>query len=142
VSVVVNTLQDCLAGEHAALYGYGVLGGVLSASSRPADKAYAEASYVMHRARRDSLTNVLIRLGATPVTAEPVYAVPFPVTNVTTCRDLARRIESRTAAVYSVAVSRTEGDLRRLAADALTDAAVREVRWGGPRTAFPGATEL
>jgi uncharacterized protein DUF4439 len=142
VNDVVQTLQDCLAAEHAALYGYGVLGGVLSASSRPADKAYAQASYVVHRSRRDSLVIVLIRLGATPVTADPAYVLPLDVTNVETSRELARRIESRTAAVYSFAVSRTEGDLRRLAAEALTDAALRGVRWGGRQTAFPGASDL
>jgi hypothetical protein len=138
----IGALQDCLAAEHAALYGYGVVGSVLSASRRPADKRYAAASYVAHRARRDSLANEIDRLGATPVAAEPVYATPFVVTDVADCHRLARRIERRTAAVYGFAIAETDGDVRRVLADGLTDAAVREVRWGGPVTAFPGAADL
>ncbi len=35
-------LQDCLAAEHAAIYGYGVLGGVLGGDSNAAsDQALA-----------------------------------------------------------------------------------------------------
>jgi Domain of unknown function (DUF4439) len=135
-------LQDCLAAEYAAVFGYGVLGGVLSASGGTADKTYAAASYAVHRARRDSLIDVVTRMGATPLAAEPAYALPFAVTDRGTCRELARRIEHRTASTYSFAVARSEGDLRSLVAGALTDAAVREVRWGGAATAFPGAADL
>jgi uncharacterized protein DUF4439 len=138
----VSALQDCLAAEHAALYGYGVVGSVLSASSHPADKRYAAASYVAHRARRDSLSTAIHQLGATAVAAEPVYATPFAVSDVADCHRLARRLEHRTAATYSFAIAETHGDLRRVLADGLTDAAVREVRWGGPVTAFPGAADL
>jgi Domain of unknown function (DUF4439) len=138
----VSALQECLAAEHAALYGYGVVGSVLSGSSRPADKRYAAASYVAHRIRRDSLSSTIDQLGATAVAAEPVYATPFAVSDVADCRRLARLIEHRTAATYTFAISRTRGDLRQVLVNGLTDAAVREVRWGGPMTAFPGAADL
>lgn len=135
-------LQDCLAAEHAAVYGYGVLGGVLSVTAPLAEQDYAAASYAAHRARRDNLTAFITRLGKIPQAAEPVYATPFAVTGVTGCRRLARRIEHRTAAVYCFAVSETVGEARSMLAAGVVDAAIREVRWGGAVTAFPGAAEL
>lgn len=138
----LGSLQDCLAAEHAAIWGYGVVGGVLSVTTRRAEEGYAIASYAAHRARRDTLTSLIASLGAPPRSAEPVYATPFAVTDVTACRELAQRIEHRTTAVYAFGVSQTVGDVRAMLADGLTDAAVREVRWGGAVTAFPGAAEL
>lgn len=135
-------LQDCLAAEHAAVYGYGVVGGVLSTAARPAEEGYAVASYVAHRGRRDQLTDLIAGLGTTPEPADPVYATPFPVTDAAACRRLAQGIEHRVAAVYCFAVAKTVGDVRGLLADGLTDAAVREVRWGGEVQAFPGAADL
>lgn len=138
----ITALQDCLAAEHAALYAYGVVGGVVSAAGRPADVAYADASYVAHRSRRDDLTELIAGLSAAPTPAEPGYATPFSVTDAAECRRLARLVERRTAVVYSYAVSRTAGKLRRMLASGVTDAAVREVHWGGAVEAFPGAPEL
>lgn len=138
----LSALQDCLAAEQAALYAYGVLGGVLSAAGRPADFAYAKASYVAHRGRRDELTTLLAGLAVTPTPAQPGYATPFGVTDAAECRRLARLVERRTAAVYCFAVSRTTGGVRRMVASGVTDAAVRQVHWGGAVEAFPGAPEL
>lgn len=138
----VGALQSCLAAEHAALYGYGVLGGVLSRGSDEAEQRYAEASYEAHRTRRDVLTELISDLGETASPAGPVYAPPFTVTSAAACRRLARIIEHRTAAVYSFAVSHASGDARRMLAAALADAAVREARWGGRVQPFPGAADL
>jgi hypothetical protein len=138
----LSALQDCLKAEHAALYAYGVLGGVLSAAGRPADLALADASYVTHRTRRDHLTQLVAGLAATPSPAEPVYATPFLVVDVAECRRLARLVEHRTATVYCFAVSQAGPNLRRMLASAVTDAAIREVGWGAAVEAFPGASEL
>lgn len=139
----VAGLQDCLAAEHAAVYGYGVLGGVLAGDRRAtADQTLAAQGYVAHRARRDALTQLLVGLEVHPVVAEPAYTVPFRVVDTADCRRLGRHIEHQTAAVYSVAVARTTGTNRRVVARALTDTAVREVRWGGQAQAFPGAADL
>lgn len=135
-------LQDCLAAEHAAIYGYGVLGGVLGGDSKAAsDQALAAAGYVAHRARRDELTALIAGLDVDPVPAEPAYATPFPITGTPDCRRLGRHIEHRTAAVYSFAVAETVRGTRRMLANALLDAARREVRWGGEAQAFPGVTD-
>ena len=136
-------LQDCLAAEHAAVYGYGVLGGVLA--GHPAatkEQTQATEGYAAHRARRDTLTSLLVDLEVDPVPAEPAYDVPFRVVDVADCRRLGQHIERRSAAIYSSAVAQTVDDTRRLLAGALADVAVREVRWGAEPRAFPGVAEL
>ncbi|MGH3448863.1 MAG: DUF4439 domain-containing protein, partial [Nocardioidaceae bacterium] len=40
--------------------------------------------------------------------------------------------------VYARAVALTVDDTRRFVANALTDAAVRDMKWGGKPQAFPG----
>lgn len=135
-------LQKCLLLEHQALYAYGLLGGVLSGTSAASEEPYAVACFNEHRARRDRLISLISARGAAPTPAEPVYATPFPVTGVRQCRALARLIERRTAGTYAYAVAECTGDVRRLAAAAVSDAAVRDLRWGGEVTAFPGAPDL
>jgi hypothetical protein len=138
----LDALQSCLAAEHADLFGYGVLGGVLAGTSSATDlQAYADTCYVVHRSRRDQLTAVLYRLGATPVAAQPAYSLPFPVSGVAACTRLARQLEARTAAVYALAVANTVESSRSLAIDALTDCALRQVEWGSAPTALPGIPE-
>ncbi len=138
----LEALEDCLAAEHAALYAYGVLGGVLSAAERRADETYAVSCYTAHRARRDELVTMIARRDDVARPAEPVYATPFPVSDVAQCRRLARLVERRTAARYGYAVAETVGATRRMVAVALTDASIRAVHWGDDPPAFPGAPDL
>lgn len=144
-------LQDCLAAEHAALYGYGVVGGRLSAlravattaqPKRELDSAVtaAQAAYVEHRRRRDRLTTLVEAAGAAPVAAFAVYRTPA-VSSLADCRKLARRLEGRCADVFGIAVSRTVGSSRSFAASALVDCSRRQVAWGAPVEAFPGIRE-
>lgn len=136
-------LQHCLAAEHAAIYAYGVLGGVLAGDAEGAsDQAMAAEGFVAHRARRDTLTSLITRLKAHPVPAEPSYTTPFHVADSSDSRRLGRYVEHRTAAVYAFAVAKTVDGTRRMLANALTDAALREVRWGAKAQAFPGAGDL
>lgn len=123
-------LQAALAAEHAAVFAYGVIGGVLRDS-----EGQAVAGHDAHRGRRDQL---LARLGERAVAAEPAYSLPFPVTSSRQARRLARVVERRCAAVYADAVSRTTGDQRALAAEALTECAVRGLSWGADPDPFPG----
>jgi hypothetical protein len=139
----LDALQSCLAAEHADLFGYGVLGGVLAGiSSANSLQAYADTCYLAHRSRRDQLTALLYRLGATPVAAEPAYSLPFRVSGVAACTRLARQLEARTAAVYALAVANTVESSRSLAIDGLTDCALRQVRWGSTPAAFPGIPDV
>lgn len=135
-------LQECLAAEHAAVYAYGMLGGVLSGTAAPIEtKADADSSHAAHRERRDTLSDELNHLGEEPVSAQASYRLPFRVAREGDCLRLARQVERRTAAVYAYAVAATTGDSRAFAIDALTDCALREVAWGAPLQAFPGVSE-
>ncbi|MDX6318780.1 MAG: hypothetical protein QOD35_2180 [Nocardioidaceae bacterium] len=135
----LDAIQQCLAAEHAAVYGYGVVGGVLADLAGAADlRTYAQDCYDAHRAQRDALTALLARNGQTPVAAHPAYRLPGPVVGSSGCRALARQIERRSAAVYAFAVSKTSNGSRAMAVDALTDCALRETGWGAEPRAFPG----
>jgi hypothetical protein len=135
----LDALQSCLAAEHADLFGYGVLGGVLAGvSGAVALQTYADTCYAVHRSRRDHLTALLYGLGETPVAAQPAYSLPFRVSGAAACTRLARQLESRTAAIYALAVAETVETSRAMAVDALTDCAVRQVRWGSAPPALPG----
>ncbi|MFF1549247.1 ferritin-like domain-containing protein [Streptomyces sp. NPDC058291] len=133
----LTALQAALAGEHAAVYGYGVVGGRIGAERR----TEARAAYDAHRARRDALVREVRGLGAQPVAASAGYALPFPVPDSAAAVRLAAELEGRVAGVYSDLV-RAAGDARRReAAAALREAAVRAVRWRGGSVAFPGLAE-
>ncbi|MFJ5725762.1 ferritin-like domain-containing protein [Streptomyces sp. NPDC093149] len=126
-----------LAAEHAAVYGYGVVGGRVADGRR----AEAAAAYHAHRARRDALQRTVRDLGGEPVAAQAAYALPFAVPDPAAAVRLAALLEDRVADVYSDLVRAAQGPLRREAADALREAAVRAVRWRGSGVPFPGLAE-
>ena len=123
-------LQSALSAEHAAVYAYGAIGGVLGTGS-----AAAAAGYASHRGRRDQLTAML---GPESVAAEPAYRLPFEVSGPARARRLAAHVEERCAEVYAEVVSRTAAADRLFAARALTDCAVRGLEWGAEPDPFPG----
>ncbi|MFI6086127.1 ferritin-like domain-containing protein [Streptomyces sp. NPDC051217] len=133
----LDAAQAALAAEHAAVYGYGVVGG------RVGDERRTEAThaYDAHRARRDSLVRTVRDLGGKPAAAAAAYAMPFEVPDSAAAVRLAADLEDRIAGVYSDLVRAAEGPLRQDAAGALREAAVRAVRWRGSGVAFPGLTE-
>ncbi|MBT2459722.1 ferritin-like domain-containing protein [Streptomyces sp. ISL-86] len=133
----LEAAQSALAAEHAAVYGYGVIGARTSA----ARSAEAREAYGGHLARRDALTRTVRGLGGTPRPAEAAYAMPFELIGPADAERLAAVIEDRVAGAYSDLVRAAEGQLRREAADALSAAAVRAARWRGVGVAFPGLTE-
>jgi len=134
---VLAALQAALAAEHAAVYGYGVVGGRIGAGRQ----SEARAAYDAHRARRDELERTVQDLGGRPVAAGAAYALPFAVSGPADAVRLAAELEDRIAGVYSDLVRAAEGDRRAAAAVALRDAAVRAVRWRGSGVAFPGLAE-
>jgi hypothetical protein len=115
---------DALRAEHAAIYGYGVVGAHLDGATVPL-AVQAEAA---HRTRRDALVIRLAARGLTPPPAEPVYALPATITDQATALRLAVLIEERTAAVWRTVLPETAGEERAAALDALTDCAVRATR--------------
>ena len=136
----LDALQTALAGEHAAVYVYGALGGRTSATSTPLLATAVTEAYTTHRARRDLLTAAVIDLDGEPVAAEAAYEVP----RLDSPRDVERAavdLERACAAAYAYLVASTTDADRRLAITALNDAAVRELAFRGTPETFPGLDE-
>jgi hypothetical protein len=138
----VEALQTALAGEHAAVWVYGVLGGQTSRSATPSLFREVSAGYAAHRGRRDQLVRTLRDLDAEPVAAEVAYALPNPVANPRQVASAALVTEQRCAATYADTVARTTGRRRVFAIESLTEAAVRQLGLRGSPETFPGAGEL
>ncbi|MEW2297125.1 ferritin-like domain-containing protein [Streptomyces sp. NPDC006743] len=133
----LRALQAALAAEHAAVYGYGVVGGKVHEDRR----AQARAAYDAHRARRDALARQVADLGGRPVASAAGYALPFPVPDSAAAVRFAAELEDRVAGVCSDLVRAASGRRRQEAAGALREAAVRAARWRGGSVAFPGLAE-
>jgi hypothetical protein len=140
---IVQALQRALATEHAAVYGYGLVGAHLSST----ELAAATAAYAAHQARRDAVAQLVRDQKAQPVAAPPAYRPRVPVTNRSTALRLAVRLEEDCAAAYIEILGATGvASLRRSAIGWATDAVVRDQSWRtalGPRTvaltpALPG----
>lgn len=137
VSTVIDAARAALAAEHAAVYGYGVVGGWVAESR----KDEAQQAYDAHRAARDAMIRTVADLGGAPVYAAGGYALPFPVAHPADAVKLAGYLEERVAGAYGDLVEAAIGGIRRDAAGALREAAVRAVRWTGESVAFPGLAE-
>ncbi len=132
----VTVLQAMLAGEHAAVYAYGVLGGRLQTA--PAMQLLAREGYLQHRNRRDDVITMVRTAGAEPVAAEVGYGLPVPVDDAVQARTLARHVEDRCSVLYADVVAAATGNMREYAIAALIDAATRALGWGAEATALPG----
>ena len=137
----VQALQVALAGEHAAIYVYGVLGAQTSASDSPQLFAAVTDAYETHRTRRDHLTGLVLDEGATPVASETAYEVPPRLGTESAVYAAALELERRCASTYAWLVANTVGNQRRWAVDALSDTAVRELVYRGSPEIFPGGDE-
>ncbi|WP_409240556.1 ferritin-like domain-containing protein [Streptomyces sp. PA5.6] len=133
----LKALQAALGAEHAAVYGYGVVGGRIGDQRR----SEARTAYDAHRARRDELQRAVRDLGGEPQSADAAYSLPFPVPDAAAAVRLATELEDRVAGVYSDLVRASSGTRRGTAALALREAAVRAARWRGGSVAFPGLAE-
>lgn len=137
----IAALQRALAAEHAAIWGYGVVGGHLPRPEQPA----ARSADLAHRGRRDRLIGLLLAQRVGPVAAAASYDLPFAVPGPAPARRLAVHLERGVAAAwYSLLGSTADPAVRRLSVAALTDAATRGLQWrlevpGEPSTVpFPG----
>ncbi len=130
----IGALQNALAAEHAAVYGYGVVGAMLTGAAQSS----ARADWIAHQNSRDNLNAMLTRLGATPVAASPAYQLPFPVANAQSAQQLAATLENGVTRAYLALVAVSDPALRTFAAQAMQTAANRALAWSGTTTAFPG----
>ena len=137
-------LNEALAAEHAAVWGYGVVGGALGEDSR--QQAFDAES--AHRDVRDQVSALLTSREAEVVDAEGGYALPFPVLSEVDAAALGAVLEDGTAAAWvRVLDQAAERSTRELAVGVLSAAEVRAVAWRAsagqsPVTrAFPGLPE-
>jgi hypothetical protein len=137
-------LSDALAAEHAAVWGYGVVGAALAAAARQ----QAAGSEAAHRDVRDQVSALLAGRDADVVDAEGGYALPFPVLSAVDAAALAAVLEDGVAAAWvRVLDQAAERSTRELAVGVLGAAETRAVSWRvvagqTPVTrAFPGLPE-
>jgi hypothetical protein len=138
----LEAMQRALAGEHAALYVFGVLGGRASASRQPGLLDAVTAAYTTHRGRRDRLTTMVRAAGGEPVAAAVSYRLPNPCRTSGQLRSAALTVERRCADVYAAMVGSTAHADREWAIRALSDCAVRQLSFGGAPAPYPGLPEL
>jgi hypothetical protein len=133
-AAAVAALQAALAAEHAAVYGYGVAGAMLSGAAG----TQARADYAAHQVARDTLEAMLTKLGAIPVAASPAYRLPFAVTGTASAKKLATVLEEGVTRAYLGVVAVNSPALRTFGATAMQTSANRAVTWRGSTVAFPG----
>jgi Domain of unknown function (DUF4439) len=127
-------LQSALAAEHAAVYGYGVVGANLSGSRQ----ATAMTDWVAHQVARDTLEAMLRSRGAQPVAAAVAYRLPVTVRTPGQAASLAVVLEDRVATAYLGLVALSSPSIRQFGAVAVRAAALRAAFWRGSTVAFPG----
>lgn len=136
----VPLLLELLESEHAAVYGYGVLGARLDETTR----RLALLAYDSHRARRDQVAARVLERGGDPEPPLPAYDVAVRTEDEALA--LAVRLEEGMTLRWRDLVAGTdERPLRQLALAGLQECAVRAAQWRrragiSPATvALPGA---
>lgn len=127
-------VQAALAAEHAAVYGYGVVGAHLTGTAFAA----ARTDWVAHQVARDTLESMLRSAGVTPVAAAAAYRLPRPVHSAATAIALAVTLENRVTGAYLGLVAALSPGVRKLGAREVVAAAIRAASWRGRTVAFPG----
>ena len=135
-------LPDALRAEHAAVFGYGVVGAHLKESLRKSGRDGEEA----HRRLRDAVLLRLTEKSASPPAAEPAYTLPFEVTDSDGAVRLALHLEEATAQVWRASLAATRRADRELCLKGLMECAVRATRWRAaadkpPTVAYPGTPQ-
>lgn len=133
-SPLVEALQAALGQEHAAVYGYALVGAHLDGAAREAASDHLDA----HRRARDALEAQLRANDATPAQAAASYSLPFQVTDTKTARSLAAQLERSTLGAYVRLVGRANGPVRRQAITAMQEAATRQAAWSRTIDPLPG----
>jgi hypothetical protein len=134
-------LQEVLAAEHVAVWGYGVVGAALHGSGR----SHAAAAENAHRDLRDRVAELLDSRHQDPVPAKAGYALPFPVLSAHDAESLAVRLEDGVSRTWVHLLGRAaQKSTRALAVESLSAAELRAVTWrsaAGQKpvtSAFPG----
>jgi hypothetical protein len=123
---LLDALQRAVAAEHAAVYGYGLVGSQLGAVELEA----AQAAYTAHQTRRDAIARLIRDRHAQPVTAPPAYRPRAAVRGRTAAFRLAVQLEEDAVSAYVAVLAQTDVvAVRRAAVGWLSDATVRAQSW-------------
>jgi hypothetical protein len=128
-----DALLALTAGEHAAVFAYGVIAARVAQGRRE----QARGVWAWHVAQRDLLEERLLAAGVQPPVAAPAYDVGG-APNASGAARLAATVERRLAALAVRAVAATEGDDRREASAALVEGGRRLAAWTGRPENLPG----
>ncbi|MGH3155220.1 MAG: ferritin-like domain-containing protein, partial [Streptosporangiaceae bacterium] len=130
-----GALQEALAAQNAAIFGYGVAGAYMSG----AQQSTATTFWNDHRSAGDTLAAMLRARGAPPAAAQASYKMPFAVHDRGQAVALALYLEDGVTAAYLGLVGAAgQASLRAFGAEAMQAAAVRATYWRGSALAFPG----
>jgi hypothetical protein len=122
----VAALQNALAAEHAAIWCYALAVAFLSG----ADATRAREDENAHRELRNQVEETLTQLGAPPISAQPAYATPQPVTDSASAARLAVVAETDALAAWRSVLERSrDRALRQAALDTLSATTLRCARW-------------
>ena len=133
----IDALQRAVAAEHAAVFVYGVLGAQTSRTKQAAFYAALLDGYRTHQMRRDTWMDLLRDAGVEPE-APPAGYDPGDTSSPRAIRNRARQLEADCAQTYAFVVANTINTVRRAAAEALTDAAIRGLGFGARTEELPG----
>jgi len=131
---LIGALQQALAAEQAASYGYGVVGAHVSGSRQAA----ATTDWVAHMRARDLLIAMIKARGGQPAPAAVAYQLATPVHSAAQAVALAATLEDGVARAYLALVALTDTGLRDFGANQVRAAALRAEAWSGSTVAFPG----
>ena len=138
--------QGALAAEHAAVYGYAEIGPLVQG----ADVALARRYEAVHRDIRDSTSAALVAVGSVPVASLGTYPLPVALSSATSAQRWALELEEQCASAWRFLLAAAAASVsanvsvRTIATQALTDSAIRSMRWRvqvtptTPTVAFPG----
>lgn len=134
VLAMLAALQDALAAEQAACYGYGVAGAHLTGTQ------YTQAAddWIAHQRARDDLTQMITEGGAQPHAAAAAYRLPTVIRTAADATSLAIMLEHQVTAAYLGMVALADPAMRTFGARSMQAAAVRAARWNARSQAFPG----
>jgi len=130
-----QALQATLGAEHAALWCYSLAVAFLVEPQQSQARRDAD----VHRELRGRIEQSLTQLGQRPVSAQPAYATPQPVTDPVSAARLVVVAETDCQTSWRALLEQTtDRGLREAGLKALTDATGRGARW----RAVVGATPV
>jgi hypothetical protein len=123
--------QQVLGAEHAAIYGYGLVGATN-------DLAEAAASaLVVHRQRRSVCLDAVVALGGTPEESAPAYDIDRPA-DTEQARGTAAALEAACWPAYVALAGSDDRRTRLTGAGWLRESTVRAQAWDGSVAPLPG----